>query len=248
MSNDAMNDFPASQPPSYPGTNEPFTQQLGEMENEPKKKGCMRPGCIIPAAILAFFALGVCCCGGFILSFYSSFQRAVDTTPEEAQQRADAIIQLELPEEFRAVFAFDWGFLGVMDMDAIIFEGGSSQNAVIVIGYGGVMGARASADVAGQGAMRDQSRQFLEGAKGEQPDPTLREEIRTREATILGEPVEVQITEIMTPEDEVMSMMVSAVIPTDDGLAVVMFQVNPEDYTEDELIAVLENAKPGVSK
>jgi hypothetical protein len=201
-----------------------------------------RPGMSGAAKVLIGLGIGcgvlvLLCCGGFIFTgfyFTRSIQQAMSEDPATIRRVAESIVAIEVPEELTPEISIDYT-MPIVDrkvMSLAVFTSEHKRSALVLF--------QLAADF---GDFNEQFRQSMRESGRDQWKEVRLEEPERFETQINGEPAEFNVGKGKREKssEEVWQAMGS--FEGKGGAAMLFLQLDAEEFTKDDAMAILKSMK-----
>lgn len=207
-------------------------QPAGGPPPAPPKQGMSTAAKILIVLLCIGGGFFLLCCGGAIY-LYSQMDFEFNEDPAIAAQRLAEITDIELPDNFEAEGSMSFDFF-FMSMKMVVYKPTAGDGALLI--------AQINMDVEGAPDAEEEMRRSIR-QQGHQKDlKVVRETVETREFEIRGETVEFEFAQAENEEGEKYRQVVGA-FPAKEGTALLMLQVEEDQYNEEAVVNMIESIK-----
>lgn len=218
-------------------------------EVPPQKQGMSSTAkvLLILGSIAGLVLLACCGFGAYVFFHVQDFAQnlaknmniSATQNPAEVRERTQQILRIDIPDDFKPVQAMEF-----MVMQWAVYQGKSGPQSMLII-------MEMNQQMIDPGRNRDakQQRDEMVQQLRQQPQVGTMEEIEeqtheTRTFTIGGKPVEFDFIKGKTRGSQAVVHRVVGVIPTENGIVLLMLTVPDADYNEEQITRMLESIRP----
>lgn len=183
--------------------------------------------------VLGMMVLGTmfCCCLAGLIGWFAEPIKMTDK-PEEVVARTDAIVEIDLPDNFTPAIAIDMNML-VVQMQMVFYE---------TPGRGVMMIAQAQGEGANQANPAQMEQQFRQSMRQQNLGEALTiQDTETRTITIDGKEVDFEFATATSNQDGSEWKQVSGSFPGKNGTAFLMLQQPSTSFDENEATRILDS-------